>query len=59
MRGKGIATALLKVVCEAAAVNGFSFVEAYPATGEFNQLNYHGQFSMYAKQGFVLHTLKR
>lgn len=54
MCGKGIAAALLKAVCEDSVVNGFSYVEAYPAIGEFNQLNYHGTFSMYEKQGFVL-----
>lgn len=55
MRGIGIAAALLKAVCEDALVDGFDYIEAYPAIGEFNQLNYHGPFSMYEKQGFVLH----
>jgi GNAT superfamily N-acetyltransferase len=55
MRGIGIAGSLLKAVCEDAVVNGFSYVEAYPAIGKFNQLNYHGPFSMYEKMEFVLH----
>lgn len=55
MRGKGIATELLKYVCKDAANEGYSYVEAYPAMGEFKQVNYHGPLSMYERQGFVLY----
>lgn len=54
MRGKGIATELLKVVCKDTQKSGYSYIEAYPATGEFKALNYHGPYSMYEKQGFKL-----
>jgi GNAT superfamily N-acetyltransferase len=54
MRGKGIATALLKTLCEDAKINNYSYVEAYPSVGEFIERNYHGPFSMYEKIGFIL-----
>ncbi|MDI6619029.1 MAG: GNAT family N-acetyltransferase [Clostridiales bacterium] len=56
MRNQGIATLLLKRVCEDAASEGFSCVEAYPACGTLDcYMNFHGYISMYEKSGFVLH----
>lgn len=54
MRGKGIATALLKTICSDAKICNYSYIEAYPSLGEFKELNYHGPFSMYEKLGFIL-----
>ena len=54
MRGKGIATALLKTLSVDAKSNNYSYIEAYPALGKFNELNYHGPYSMYERLGFTL-----
>lgn len=56
MRGKGIATTLLKALCADAKSNNYTYIEAYPAVGEFKELNYHGPYSMYEKLGFALHN---
>lgn len=55
-RRQGIATALLnRVVCDAKE-EGYTFVEAYPATGELDCfLHYHGHPGMYEKNGFSLY----
>jgi GNAT superfamily N-acetyltransferase len=56
MRQKGIATQLLQRVCEEAAAEGYTYVEAYPGTGNENiHRNYHGPYSLYEKIGFSLH----
>lgn len=56
MRGKGIATALLRQVCADAAAEGYSYVEAYPRTGSKDiYVNHHGPEPLYQKYGFVLH----
>lgn len=56
MRRQGLATLLLNKVCEDAAQEGFSYVEAYPADGELDCFrHFHGHLSMYEKNGFVLH----
>jgi len=52
MRGKGVATSLLKEVCSYAEKNHYQYVEAYPSEGEFTTTNYHGQYSTYEKLGF-------
>jgi len=54
MQKKGIATKLLKAVCEDAAKEGFDCVEAYPGTNIDGSPTSHGNYSMYAKQGFQL-----
>lgn len=51
-RGKGIATALLKYVCENAKNDGFEYVEAYPFEHNENAA-YHGPTDLYEKNGFV------
>lgn len=52
MRGKGVATALLKAVCLYAEKLNYQYIEAYPSDGEFSATNYHGQYSTYEKLGF-------
>jgi predicted GNAT family acetyltransferase len=54
MRGKGVATELLKVVCKDAKENSYHYIEAYPGINEDGPPHYHGPFSMYEKQGFKL-----
>lgn len=54
MRGKGVATALLKEVCSFAESYKYQYIEAYPSNEDFSVTNYHGQFSMYQKLGFQL-----
>ena len=55
MRKKGIATALLKQICEDAVAENYDIVEAYPYNGEPNVYYYFsGPIAMYEKQGFVI-----
>ena len=54
MRGKGVATALLKEVCLYAEKSNYQYIEAYPSDGHFSTTNYHGQYSTYEKLGFQL-----
>lgn len=55
MRGKGIATMLLRRVCKDAEEDGFDFIEAYP-NKEFisTEDDFMGTVSMYEKIGFAL-----
>jgi GNAT superfamily N-acetyltransferase len=55
MRRKGIATQLLNRVCMDASAEGYTYVEAYPGTGETNIHSYHGPYSIYEKYGFLVH----
>jgi GNAT superfamily N-acetyltransferase len=56
MRGKGIATQLLRRVCQDAAAAGYWCVEAYPHKGENdNFMNHYGPYALYQKCGFALH----
>ena len=53
MRGKGIATKLLEQICKDAKLAGYEYIEAYPVKNENgNDMNYHGHYSMYEKNGF-------
>lgn len=53
MRRKGIATQLLKYVCEDAARDGFDLVEAYPFKYEsYQSSDFGGYLAMYQKCGF-------
>lgn len=53
MRGKGVAGALLKRVCEDAEKDGFDFVEAYPNKAFINtELDFMGPVEMFEKLGF-------
>ena len=53
-RGKGIATALLKRVCEDAAIDGYDAVEVYPVLREARDpLDFTGPVHLYEKAGFV------
>ncbi|HNX15070.1 MAG TPA: GNAT family N-acetyltransferase [Oscillospiraceae bacterium] len=54
-RGKGVASALLKKVCEDAKDNGYEYIEAYPFNHDENNA-YHGPTSMYKTNGFTLHN---
>lgn len=54
-RGKGIASMLLKKVCEDAENDGFECVEAYPNTTYIDEeQDFMGPLNMYEKLGFVL-----
>lgn len=55
MRRKGIASELLNRVCMDALAEGYSYVEAYPETGEINSHSYHGPFIIYEKYGFSIY----
>jgi GNAT superfamily N-acetyltransferase len=55
MRKKGIATKILKRICEDAKKDGYDFVEAYPGTGETNERSYHGPYTLYEKNGFTVY----
>jgi HEPN domain-containing protein/GNAT superfamily N-acetyltransferase len=54
MKRKGIATRLLKHICQDAAQDGFDFVEAYPNKGFANDIDFTGPIDMYIKSGFVI-----
>ena len=52
---KGIATQFLERICQDAARDGFSFVEAYPYKGDSWQTsNFGGYYEMYTRAGFSL-----
>ena len=54
-RGKGIATLLLNKICEDAKLDGYKFVEAYPAKNEAMQgLAFTGPKRLYDKAGFSI-----
>lgn len=54
MRGKGIATMLLKHVCEDAKEQGYDYVEAYPNKVFINtEEDYMGPIKLYEKLGFI------
>ncbi|HWT75001.1 MAG TPA: GNAT family N-acetyltransferase [Mobilitalea sp.] len=56
MRRKGIATQLLKRICEDAVTEGYDYIEAYPGKDTNNiHRNYHGPMPLYEKFGFTLH----
>lgn len=53
MRGKGVASALLKHICEDAKKDGFDFVEAYPNKSFIDtELDFMGPVGMFEKLGF-------
>lgn len=53
MRGKGIATELLKRICDDSFAENYDIVEAYPYKGEPNVFYYFsGPINMYKKAGF-------
>lgn len=54
IRGKGVATALLKEICLYAEKSHYDYIEAYPSIGTFSTSNYHGQYTTYEKLGFQL-----
>ena len=55
MRRTGVATQLLKFVCQDAAQDGFSFVEAYPYKGnDWQTSNFGGHYELYERAGFSL-----
>jgi len=54
MQRKGIATKLLNAVCKEASEKNYDYVEAYPGINEDGTPSYHGNYSMYTKQGFEL-----
>lgn len=52
-RGKGIASRMLRRICEDYAGSGYKYLEAYPVTGTAtNAEQYHGPTGMYEKAGF-------
>ena len=57
MRRKGIATQLLRRVCEDAAKEGFDIVEAYPFNNvKYQSSDFGGYQKMYINNGFTIHT---
>ncbi len=53
MRGQGIATALLRHVCEQARKQGYAYVEGYPSDKAADCFaHYHGPMSMFLACGF-------
>ncbi len=55
MRGEGVATHLLDVVCADAAEEGCEYVEAYPFVGDAN-MAFTGPAVMYENSGFTLNN---
>lgn len=56
MKRKGIATQLLKRICEEAARDGFDFVEAYPNKETKDEtINFSGAVELYKKCGFTVY----
>ena len=56
MRKKGIATKLLKRICDDSAAENYDFVEAYPYKGEPSSFDcYSGPAAMYEKFGFAVY----
>lgn len=57
MQRKGVATQLLKRVCQDAAADGFDFVEAY-VNREFTETDreFRGPMKMYEKCGFCIYS---
>ena len=53
-RGKGLATALLKRVCEDALKDGYEYVEAYPALKGKGEYDFTGPMKLYEKLGFAI-----
>ena len=52
-RGKGIATLIVKKICEDAKEEGYTFVEAYPAAdGGYEGIAFTGPVRLYQKCGF-------
>lgn len=55
MKRKGIATSLLKHVCDDAFKDGFDFIEAYPfKTPSRQSSDFGGHIKMYQKSGFYI-----
>ena len=54
MRGKCVATALLRAACQYAEENGYDYVESYPTAGGFRTSDCCGPASMYQKSGFEI-----
>lgn len=54
-RGKGVATALLKQVCDDAAYDGYDKVEVYPVIHKkaYDEYDFTGPIRLYEKAGFV------
>lgn len=53
-RGKGLATALLRRVCEDALKDGYEYVEAYPAIKGKGEYDFTGPVRLYKKLGFMI-----
>lgn len=53
-RGKGLATALLRRVCEDALKDGYEYVEAYPAAKGKGAFDFAGPIRLYEKLGFTI-----
>lgn len=52
-RGKGVATALLKRICEDAKTDGYTAIEGYPRIHDkFEPFDYTGPVRLYEKAGF-------
>ncbi len=57
MRGKGVATALLKKVIEDARSDGYDYIESYPNTEKTDiYFNYVGPYELYKRFGFEIYA---
>ena len=55
-RRQGVAKALLQQACADYVVQGYDYMESYPAVGEGScAAHYHGHPEMYESEGFVVH----
>lgn len=52
-RGKGVAQSLLDRICEDAAEDGYTYIEAYPFGDDKLEFQYHGTVRMYERNGFA------
>jgi GNAT superfamily N-acetyltransferase len=56
MKRKGIASALLKRICEDAAADGFDAVECYPNSHFSNEFDdFRGPTALFEKHGFSIY----
>lgn len=53
-RGRGLATSLLRRVCEDALKDGYEYVEAYPTINGKGEFDFTGPIKLYEKLGFTI-----
>jgi len=55
MQGKGVATQMLEFICQEAAKEGFTAIEAKTSRVHSSD-GFYGPFGLYAKNGFAIHA---